>query len=509
MKTEPEVADHLGQRTVAGGAWLSASRLLQQGASLIQVTLLARLLDPSAFGLVGLANLSAYAVGVFVYTGFDAALIQKPHLDEDDIHTAWWVTLARYLALAFCLALLAAPIARLYRTPAAVPILLAFALIQPIQGLVSMSPILFRRYLQFRKLFLLDTCGALVSITAGVAAALVLRNVWALVIGYLATALALLVLSYRLHSYRPQRRFDRLSARRLLSYGQWLLGSNVLWFVSTQGASAFSGWMFGMTALGLYQMAARFALLPSTQMGDVICSTLVPAYAQIQGDIVRVSKAFLKALELAAVLIIGMSAILALCLPRLLVLLLGNQWTDAAALVPAIALAGGAQALLRTGTPLYLGTGHPRYQFQVDLAQAIVMVCLLYPLGRSFGLAGLPFAALGGAVCALPLWWRGVRRSTVCTLRDTFAACAPAVLGVAAMAVVLATGRIPVAAQAGTLAAIIWYIILIVVAGMAFLVTIGLCQKLVPQYTPLAQLSLLLGHRRLRPRQAITINAHS
>jgi O-antigen/teichoic acid export membrane protein len=482
----------LGQRTVAGGVWLSASRLTQQGVSLIQITILARLLDPRAFGLVGLANLATTAIGVFVYTGFEFALIQKPDLQEADIHTAWWVVLGRYLAIGGGLALLANPIAHLYQTPEAVPVLIAYALIQPIQGFVSPSTTLFRRNMQFRKVFALEAGSALAGLIVGVMAAIVLRNVWALVLAYLATTVSLLLLSYALHPYRPRWYFSRDSFKEFSHYGQWILGSAILTFVYSQGSSAFSGWMFGVAALGLYQMAARFALLPSTQLSDVIQSALMPAYSLIQEDKDWVSRAFLKALGLTAMLIMGMTALFALGLPRLLILLLGDRWIQAVSLVPAIAIAGGAQAMLRTGSPLYLGTGHPRFQFLSDLVQAVVTALLLYPLGRLYGLVGLPFAVLGGVLCALPVWWLGVRQSTTCTLRDVISVFLPATLGVGMMTIVFSIGQIPAISHPDSPVGIIWHVVLISVAGLGFLVTIGICQRMTPHYSPLTELQSIV-----------------
>ena len=120
----------VGERAVAGSIWLLGSRLGQQGVLLIQVAVLARLLDPTAFGLVGLADLAAQAIAVFVYTGYEFALIQKSDLREIDIHTAWWVMLARYVAIGGCLMALAGPIARFYRVPEAIPVLRAIGAIQ-------------------------------------------------------------------------------------------------------------------------------------------------------------------------------------------------------------------------------------------------------------------------------------------------------------------------------------------------------------------------------------------
>jgi O-antigen/teichoic acid export membrane protein len=502
--------DQLSRRTVAGGGWLFGSRLATQVTGLIQVTILARLLDPKAFGLISLAYLAATAIGVFLYTGYEFALIQKPSLEEDDVHTAWWVILGRYLILGMCLLVLASPIAHLYKSPEAVPVLVAIALIQPIYGLSSPSLTLFRRGMEFRKVFGVELASALTGLVVGVITAIVLHNVWSLVLAYLASAVTLLILSYALHPYRPKWRFSRHSFRQLSSYGQWVLAAGILAFVSTQGSSAFAGWMFGVAALGVYQLAGRFALLLSAQFGDVILSVVMPAYSVIQGERDRLSGAFLKTLATTAMIIFGVTALVALGLPRLLILLVGRQWIAAAALVPAFAIAGGAQAMLRTGSALFLGTGRPRSQFYMDLVQALVIALLLYPLGRLYGLPGLPFAMLGGALCTLPVLWIGVRRSTTCTLRDVGRTLVPASFGVAAIILVFYCGQVPAIAHYGSIIGIIWHIFVISIAGIAFLAITSIAQRTMLHYSPLVEFGTVLGsawrHRtpalRLKPQGA-------
>lgn len=158
LEDEAQAGNHgdLSQRTLRGSGWMLSSRLTVQVMSLVQVTILARMLDPEAFGLMGLAFLATQAIGIFVVTGYDHALVQKPKLMQSDIDTAWWVILSRYTFICGCLLLLAKPIAHIYQSPEAVPVLVAVALIQPIYGLVSPSIILLRREMQFRRLFKLE-----------------------------------------------------------------------------------------------------------------------------------------------------------------------------------------------------------------------------------------------------------------------------------------------------------------------------------------------------------------
>jgi O-antigen/teichoic acid export membrane protein len=253
-------------------------------------------------------------------------------------------------------------------------------------------------------------------------------------------------------------------------------------------------------------MAARFALLPSTQLGDVILAAVFPAYSLMQQDVTRVSKAFLRTLSLAGMLIMGATALIALGLPRLFILILGEQWVQAAPLVPVIAVAGGAQAMLRIGSPLYLGTGRPRLQFFLDLAQTATMLMLLYPMGHRYGLVGLPFAMLGGVLSALPIWWLGIRRSTACTWREVGSALLPPGVGVGVMSLVFWAGQMPAALPSESALGIMWHIMLTIIAALGFLATIGISQQLIPRYSPLIEMQRVLRGVRLRLAPAFISN---
>ena len=497
LEDEAQAGNHgdLSQRTLRGSGWMLSSRLTVQVMSLVQVTILARMLDPEAFGLMGLAFLATQAIGIFVVTGYDHALVQKPKLMQSDIDTAWWVILSRYTFICGCLLLLAKPIAHIYQSPEAVPVLVAVALIQPIYGLVSPSIILLRREMQFRRLFKLELLSSGVGSVVGIITAFALRNVWALVSAYMTTIVALVILSYGAHPYRPHRQFSRSSFRLLSGYGQWVLGSAVLSFVALQGSTAIAGWMFGIAALGVYQMATRFAQLVSTQLGEVILSVETPAYAKIQDSKTRVSAAFLRTVAVMAIVVVGLTTFISLFLPPLLIRLLGPQWVAAAALVPAVAVAGGAQAMLRVGSPLFLGTGQPKLQFFADLVQAAVMVALLYPMGKLYALQGLPLAMLISTLCACPIVWFGVKAVTNCRLSQVLTMLAPAFLGAGTMVLVSSVGMPPGSLTWNAVLEMVWRLSLITLACLGFLATIAISERAIPSYAPLAELQRMFSNR--------------
>lgn len=468
----------LAQRTASGGLWLLGQRVALQLLALAQTVILARLLAPRDLGVMGIALLAVRYGEVFTYTGYDYALVQKVDLSEADLHTAWVVMLGRRLLLAAALFLLAAPLGGLFHEPAATPLLRALSLAQVMGGLSSLGPVLALRELAYARFVAASLPALAVGFAVSAGLAFAWRNAWALACGYLAQTAAMCALSYCVHPHRPRLRFDVAAARRLSSYGRWMLGSAVLNLVAGQGADTACAWMFGPAALGLYQMASRFALLPATQIGEVAASAALPSYARIQREPARLASAYLRVLGLTAFVVVPLSALVAGLGPALVGPVLGAKWLDAAPLLPVIAVAGLLAALQRTGTPLFLATGWPKAQFLMDGAGAAVVAALLYPLGRAFGPWGLGLVAALGGVAGLAVCCWGVRRWLGCGAAELGRALLPQLCGAAAMLAILWAGAVLAGMAPTAVAGLPSIALRAVAAGGAYLAVLSACARL-------------------------------
>jgi O-antigen/teichoic acid export membrane protein len=283
--------------------------------------------------------------------------------------------------------------------------------------------------MDFQRLFKLDLYVLTIDLITAIIAAIVWRNAWALVLGTFAATLTRVIMSYFIYPYRPRLVLDLKEARNLFSYGQWMLYSAILFFILSKGTDLVSGVIFGASALGLYQMASRFALLPTNHLGEVFLSTLFPAYSIIQGDPRRLRTAFLSVLQLSTFLIFPLSTLMAVTIGPTLPLILGPKWQGVVNLVTGLAVGGAIQALLRTGSPLFMATGRPNYQFIMDAASSAGIILCLYPLSNLLGLAGLPWAYAAGISFGLPVWWFFIRKQGHVGNRDILIAITPAILG--------------------------------------------------------------------------------
>jgi O-antigen/teichoic acid export membrane protein len=385
----------LYQRTIRSGFWVFALRITEQLFNIVRLIILARVLAPNDFGLMGIALLSLASLETFTQTGFQQALIQKKEDISSYLDTAWTVMLLRNILLCIILFFTAPYIALFFGTPAAVGIIRAigFSLLLGgsggIGGFVNIGIIYFQKELEFNKQFLWRVSGTLADFIVSVATALILRSVWALVFGLLAGNLVRLIMSYYTHPYRPRLRFDRAKSRELFGFGKWILGSSILIFLLTQGDDIFVGKLLGATALGLYQMAYSISNAPATEITHVISQVTFPAYAKLQDNLPGLKDAYLKTLQLTAFISCPIAAGIFILAPEFTKIFLGDKWLPMVPAMKILCIFGLTRAISALIGSFFQGIGKPAIQTIIGVIQLAIMMLAIYPLTLYWGLLGV------------------------------------------------------------------------------------------------------------------------
>jgi O-antigen/teichoic acid export membrane protein len=424
-----EPGETLSQRVVRGGFWVFGLRIASRGLSLVRTIVLARLLVPEDFGLMGIAMLAMSILGTFSETGFQAALIQKEEDIKDYLDTAWTVSALRGLVL-FAVLYLAAPyIARFFESPAAAPIVRFIGVSMLLNGLTNIGVVYFQKELAFDRDFIYHLSGTLTDLLVAVAAALLLGNAWALVIGLVVGNLVRCIVSYLVHPYRPRLRFDLSRASGLVSFGRWVFGSSIVVFLATQGDDIFLGKALGASALGLYQMAFRLSTVMSSEIAGTISKVTFPAYSKLQGDIGRLSNAYLRTIGFSTFITSPLAGGLFILAPEITALLLGEKWLLMVPGLRVLALMGMVRSIVGTGGAIVLGIGKARWDFIQNLVRVVVIAVTIYPLTMLWGIRGTALSTLLGIGATIPIWLHVSLKATTNKLVDYLKALSPPLLG--------------------------------------------------------------------------------
>jgi len=382
----------LSQHVVRGGFWVFLLRITQQLFNFVRLVILARVLSPNDFGLMGIALLTMATLDTFSQTGFQQALIQKKEDIKPYLDSAWTVLILRGFILFTILFFIAPYVATFFNAPEAKPIVqvIGFALL--FQAFTNIGVVYFQRELEFNKQFIYQLSGTLVDFVVAISTALILKSVWALVFGLVTGNFAKFVVSYLIHPYRPHLSLDLEKMKELFGFGKWILGSSILVFLITQGDDIFVGKLLGATALGFYQMAYRISNIPATEITHVISQVTFPAYSKLQDNIPKLREAYLKVLQITAFLSFPIAGLIFVLAPDFTKIFLGEKWMPMVPAMQVLTLAGLIRSIAATSGPIFKAVGKMRIDTELQIIRFGVLVALIYPFTAYWKILGTSVA---------------------------------------------------------------------------------------------------------------------
>lgn len=329
---------NLASKTQKGLQWSALERFLTQGIQLAITLYLARLLGPTAFGLVGMLAVFIAIANVFVDSGITSALIRKTDRTESDFVTAFYYNIAMavlcYLALYICAPFVAdfyqqADLQILLRVLGLAVLINAFTLIPRVKLNVAMD---------FKTQAKISVLSVLISGPVAIVLALNGLGVWSLVVQTLLNASCATLLFNLFSPWLPRGLIKKNSFNYLFSYGSKLLLSGLLDVTYNNLYQIIIGKKFSPAVVGQFTQANQFASVTATTLTSIIQRVTFPMFSQLQDEPDRMANAYCQTLKLSALVIFPLIVALGLIAKPLLTSLLGEQWQGAAALLTVLCL---------------------------------------------------------------------------------------------------------------------------------------------------------------------------
>lgn len=326
------MSHNLKQKTTSSLKWSAIERLATQLIQLIVMLVLARILGPHAFGLIGLLAVFIAVSQVFVDSGLSSALIRKLDRSELDYSTAFYFNIGIALVCYTLLYFSAPYIAHFYQQPELTPLTRVLALVV----IINSFGIIQRTKLSIEMDFKTQAKASLIAVTISSLAAFCLAyyhfGVWSLVAQTLVYAAFNIILLNILHRWLPKLSFSLASFKQLFGFGSKLMLSGLIDSVYQNIYQIVIGKKFNVLEVGYFTQANQLIKTPATTMTAIIQRVTYPMLSSIQNDEQRLNAAYLLTLRLSAVVIFpilfGMGAIADPLIPQLL----GMEWKPAALL---------------------------------------------------------------------------------------------------------------------------------------------------------------------------------
>ena len=383
-------------RSVRGGA----ITILAQGSKFVlqlgSTALLARLLTPNDYGLIGMATPIIGFVQLFKDLGLSTATIQRDEINHQQVSTLFWINLLVSGLISLIFAALAPVVAWFYNEPRLLQIVLVLSSIFVLGGLGVQHQALLKRQMRFASIAKIEIISVFGGILTAIIAAHYGLGYWALVIMQLATALINAVGTWLVCSWRPGLPSRNSQVSSMLAFGGNLTGFNCINYFSRNLDNILIGQYWGGGQLGLYSKAYQLVLLPIQQINAPINSVALPLLSRVQTDSQKYAHYYYK--FVLGIVFLGMPivAFSFAVTDKLILFVLGEQWLEAVPifrfLVPAafmgtfnLASAWVYQSLGRTDRQLRIGVVMSTLDiliFLVSVRWGAIGVAAAYGLSR-------------------------------------------------------------------------------------------------------------------------------
>lgn len=328
----------LKDKTITGTFWSVADTFLAQGVSFLVGIVLARLLSPEEYGLIGIVTIFTTILMGVVDSGFRSSLIRKRDVTDEDYSTLFYFNLAVSF-LVFALLFVGAPwIAVFFNRPELTSLVRIMGVILIIQALSIVQDTILTKRIDFKTKTKASVTSAVVSGALGIGMAFSGYGVWALVAQQLSRQLIYSILFWILNKWSPQVKFSLDSLKYMWGFGWKLLVSGLLDNIWKQMYQVVVGKFYSPTDLGQYTRAEQYAGLFSSNLTSVVQRVTYPVLAEVQNNKTRMVSGYRKIIKttmfLTAVLMISMGAVA----EPLIYCLIGPQWHTAASFLPLICI---------------------------------------------------------------------------------------------------------------------------------------------------------------------------
>ena len=408
-------------RTLRGGF----AKVCAQAASFVlrvgSLMVLARLLDPGDFGIVGMVTVVTGVFGLFKDAGLAMVTVQRPTISEEQLSTLFWVNLAVGAVLGLLTVAIAPVLVAFYSEPRLlwVTIVLGAGFVFNAAGVQHSA--LLQRQMRFTALSSIEVGSLIVSIAVAITLAVSGYRYWALV-GMAITLPAASTLCFWLTSrWMPGRPGHDAGIRSMMRFGGAVTLNSLIVYVAYNVDKLLLGRLLGAEALGIYGRAYQLINIPTENLNAAVGGVAVSALSRLQNDPRRFRGYFLKGYSLVLALTIPVTVACALFASDIIVVLLGPKWRDSVVIFRLLAPTILTFALINPLAWLLFSSGRVGRSMKMALVIAPVVI-LGYIVGLPYGSSGVALGySTAMALLAVPMiaW---ATHGSVISLRDVLTA---------------------------------------------------------------------------------------
>ena len=433
-------------RSLRGGFFTMGAEGINFVLRLGATAVLARLLVPEHFGLIGMVTaLTSIAVN-FKDLGLSIATVQRKDITHEQVSTLFWINALVGVLIAALITCLSVPIAWFYQDDRLMWITIAVGTSFFWGGLTVQHQAILWRKMQFSALALVNLGATLGSILVAIVLALNGYGYWALVGREVSSSVFFCIGTVLACGWVPGWPSRVGQIRELIRTGGDVTAFNLVTFFTDSLDFVLVGKLFGAESLGLYRQATQLALLPVGFLSNPVSAVAQPALRVLLDDAPRYRAYYAKLLKLVSFISMPCMVVLYICAPDIIRIVLGERWLGAVSIFRVFAVAGFIRPVISTVGPIMITSGRTRRYLSVGLLNSAGIIVGIVT-GLQWGAQGVAIGhVLANYVCFLPMAYLALRGTAV-DLGLFLRSIAPAIVCSLMMGLLLTlfTSRYPIA----------------------------------------------------------------
>lgn len=320
------MSESLRNKTVNGVSWSIIDTFAGQGITFLIGIVLARLLSPNEYGIIGIITIFISIFNAIVDGGFSNALIRKNDIKEEDYSTCFYTNLSVSIVLYIYLFLCAPFIADFFAIPALTQLLRVMGIIVIINALSLVQRTIYVKKIDFKTQTKASITSSVISGIVGISMAYYGCSVWSLVGQQISRQLFFSLILFYFDRWIPSTSFNLQSFIYLWSFGWKLLVSTMLNTLWNQLYQVVIGKIYSPHLLGLYTRSQQFASLFSDNISGVVQRVTYPVLSSIQEDPERLKNGYRRIIKITMLLTFTLMMGLCVTSKSFILILLGKEW---------------------------------------------------------------------------------------------------------------------------------------------------------------------------------------
>lgn len=362
----------LKNKTITGVFWSFLQKIGDRGIQFIITIVLARLLTPEDFGLIGMLAIFIAISQSLVEAGFNKALIQKKEADEEDYSTVFFINLIVSFLMYWVLFFGAPFISNFYDQPILTSLtrVLSIVFILNAFGYVQETKLI--KAVNFKKLMIIHLPSTILSGIVAVVFAYKGFGVWSIVAQRLSMRFVFVLQMWLYSNWKPIWTFNKQKAKELFTFGGNLMAVGIIQTIYLNAYKVVIGKFYPASALGYYENANSMVSVPMSTLSSVMSSVTFPIFSSIQDDNRRLKIGYKKTIQQVLFLVAPLLITSAVLAEPLFRFILSDKWLPAVPFFQILCIGFIFSPLNRYNIEMLNVKGYSRLFLKLDIIKKII-----------------------------------------------------------------------------------------------------------------------------------------